>query len=177
MGALEDILMLEMKINKLRIEFDQYFGGLIKIPPFKLQDEIKRILRTYGTRKIHNTSLNFRYKNLVGRYVTYENMWQRHMRLVNEGTLKRGAGFSQVNGAKKKNSGSSNESPAEKLFKDLMQAKSGLKQDTSDIKVQNLQAMIEKQTAAIKAKYKCSSVEYKVVTEAGKAKVKAVPKK
>lgn len=177
MGALEDILMLEMKINKLRIEFDQYFGGLIKIPPFKLQDEIKRILRTYGTRKIQNTALNFRYKSLVGRYVTYENMWQRHMRMVNEGTLKRGAGFSPVNGAKKKQSGSANESPAEKLFKDLMQAKSGLKQDTSDIKVQNLQAMIEKQTAAIKAKYKCSSVEYKVVTEAGKAKVKAIPKK
>lgn len=177
MGALEDILTLEMKINKLRIDFDQYFGGLIKIPPFKLQDEIKRILRTYGTRKIQNTALNFRYKSLVGRYTTYENMWQRHMRMVNEGTLKRGAGFSQVNGAKKKHSSSANETPAEKLFKDLMQAKTGLKQDTNDLKVQNIQAMIEKQTAAIKAKYKCSNVEYKVVTEAGKAKVKAIPKK
>ncbi len=177
MGALEDILTLEMKINKLRIDYDQYFGGLIKIPPLKLQEEMKRILRTYGTRKIHNTALNFRYKSLVGRYTTYENMWQRHMRMVNEGTLKRGAGFSPVNGAKKKHSSSSNESPAEKLFKDLAQARNGLKQDTSDLKVQNLQAMIEKQTAAIKAKYKCSSVEYKVVTEAGKAKVKAIPKK
>jgi len=104
-------------------------------------------------------------------------MWQRHMRMVNEGTLKRGAGFSQVNAAKKKQNGSSADSSAERLFKDLVQARSGLKQDTNDLKVQNLQAMIEKQTAAIKAKYKCSSVEYKVVTEAGKAKVKAIPKK
>lgn len=177
MGALEDILTFEMKINKLRIDYDQYFGGLIKIPPFKLQEEIKRLMRLYSTRKIQNTALNFRYKSLVGRYTTYENMWQRHMRMVNEGTLKRGAGFSAVNGARKKQYNSSNETPAEKLFKDLVQAKSGLKQDTSDVKVQNLQAMIEKQTAAIKAKYKCSSVEYKVVTEAGKAKVKAIPKK
>ena len=177
MGALEDILTFEMKINKLRIDYDQYFGGLLKIPPFKLQEEIKRIMRTYGTRKIQNTALNFRYKSLVGRYTTYENMWQRHMRMVNEGTLKRGAGFSQVNAAKKNSGASNTDSPAEKLFKDLTQARSGLKQDTNDLKVQNLQAMIEKQTAAIKAKYKCSSVEYKVVTEDGKAKVKAVPKK
>ncbi len=177
MGHEEDILQLDMKINQLRIEYDQYFSAITRIPPFKLQDEIKRIIRMYSTRKIQNTALNFRYKNLVGKFSTFESMWQRHMRQIEEGTLKRGKGFAP--GAKVKEGGSaaSNETPAEKLYKEYVAARQGLNQNSDDIKVQNLQAMIEKQTAAIKAKYKVSTVDYKVVTEGGKAKIKAVPKK
>lgn len=176
MGVLEDILNLEMKINQLRIDWDQYFAGIKKIPPFKQEADIKRLIRVYSTRKIHKTDLNFRYKNQVSKFTTYDNMWQRHMRMINEGTLKRGPGFTAANAAKK-NAPKSDESPAERLYKDLVQAKSSLKQNAGDVKVQNLQAMMAKQTEAIKAKYKCKSVEYKVVTEGGKAKIKAIPKK
>lgn len=177
MGVHEDILNLEMKINQLRIDYDQYFSGRLKIPPFKLQEQIKRIIRLYSSRQIHNTGLNFRYKSQVARYTTYDSMWQRHIRLINDGTLKRGASFLSAASANKKEASSSNETPAEKLYKEYVQAKSSLKQNTSDVKVQSLQSMIEKQTAAIKEKYKCSSVDYKVVTEGGKAKIKAIPKK
>lgn len=176
MGVHEDILNLEMKINQLRIDYDQYFSGILKIPPFKLQEEIKRMIRLYSGKNIHNTALNFRYKSQVARYSTYDSMWQRHIRLINDGTLKRGASFLSAASAKKKGA-AGNETAAEKLYKDYVQAKSSLKQNTSDIKVQSLQSMIDKQTAAIKAKYKCSSVDYKVVTEGGKAKIKAIPKK
>lgn len=177
MGVHEDILNLEMKINQLRIDYDQYFAGILKIPPFKLQDEIKRMIRLFSARKINNTALNFRYKSQVARYTTYDSMWQRHMRMINEGTMQRGAGFKSSALAGKKDDAASNETPAERLYKEYVQAKSSLKQSTDSIKVQSLQSMIEKQTAAIKSKYKCSSVEYKVVTEGGQAKIKAVPKK
>ncbi|MDH3972861.1 MAG: hypothetical protein OEV42_01160 [Deltaproteobacteria bacterium] len=175
MGVHEDILNLEMKINQLRIDYDQYFAGILKIPPFKLQEEIKRMIRLYSSRKIQNTALNFRYKSQVSRYTTYDNLWQRHMRMINDGSMQRGAGFKSS--GKKKDAETSSETPAEKLYKEYIQAKSSLKQSTSDVKVQSLQSMIDKQTAAIKAKYKCSSVDYKVVTEGGKAKIKAIPKK
>ena len=177
MGVHEDILNLEMKITQLRIDYDQYFSGILKIPPFKLEDEIKRMIRGYSSKKISNTALNFRYKSQVARFSTYDSMWQRHMRLINDGTLKRGAGFLSAASSKKKDKSAGKETAAEKLYKDYVQAKSTLKQSTSDVKVQSLQSMIEKQTAAIKAKYKCSSVDYKVVTEGGKAKIKAIPKK
>jgi len=176
MGIHEDILNLEMKITQLRIDYDQYFTGIIKIPPFKLEDDIKRMIRLFSSRQISNTGLNFRYKSQVARFTTYQSMWQRHMRMINEGTIKRGPGFAAANGAKK-NGPQGDESPAEKLYKELVQARSSLKQEAGDLKVQNIQSMIAKQTEAIKAKYKCSSVEYKVVTEGGQAKIKAVPKK
>ena len=177
MGVEEDILQLEMKINQLRIEYDQYFSAITKIPPYKLQDEIKRFIRLYSTRRIQNTGQNFRYNNLVSKYTTFESMWKRHMQAIEDGTLKRGKGFSPGMKVKKDEPIAANETPAERLYKEYVSARQGLKQNTDDIKVQNLQAMIEKQTAAIKAKYKVSAVEYKVVTEGGVAKIKAVPKK
>ena len=173
MGVHEDILMLELKLQKLKVEYDQYFAGIIKIPPFKLQEEVKRFIRKYSTIQINNTALSFKYKSLVGRYTSYDNLSKRHMRQIDEGTFKRGSRFTPA--AKKKENG--NETQAEKLFKDYISAKASLNEKTDGIKVTTIENIIKKQTEAIKSKYKCSSVNYKVVTENGQAKIKAVPKK
>ena len=176
MGSHEDILLLEIKLQKLKVEYDQYFGGVIKIPPFKLQEEIKRIIRMQSGKPISNTSLQFKYNSLVGRYTSYNNLWTRQMRQLEDGTLRRGQKMGLGN-AKAAEKPLTEETPAEKLYKEYVAAagKSSSKSDT--VTVKGLQAMIQKQTAAIQSKYKCSSVEYKVVTENGKPKIKAVPKK
>lgn len=176
MGEHEDILNLELKINQLRVQYDQYFAALIRIPPFKLQEEVKKIVRLYSSRKISNTALNFKYNSLVGRYTTFDNLWKRHLRMLDDGTLKRGAGFSSGSALKKKEA-PVNESPSEKLYKEYISAKQGLNQGTDNIKVQSLKAVIDKQTAAIKQKYKVDKVDFKVVTEGGQAKIKAIPRK
>ena len=173
MGVHEDILMLELKLQKLKVAFDQYFAGIIKIPPFKLQEEVKRFIRKYSGIEINNTALSFKYKSLVGRYTSYDNLWKRYMRQIDDGTFKRGSGFAPA--ATKKEKG--DETQAEKIFKDYISAKTSLKEKTDGIKVTTIENIIKKQTEAIKSKYKCSSVDYRVVTENGKAKIKAVPKK
>ncbi len=135
------------------------------------------MIRLYSSRRIQNTALNFKYNSLVGRYTTYDNLWKRHLRMIDDGTLKRGTGFTPASASKGQKTAAGDETPAEKLYKDLISAKQGLNQDTKGVKVQDLQSMIEKQTAAIKSKYKVKNVDYKVVTEGGQAKIKAVPKK
>jgi hypothetical protein len=176
MGSHEDILLFEIKLQKLKVDYDQYFGGIIKIPPFKLQEEVKRIIRMQSGKPISNTSLQFKYNSLVGRYTSYNNLWTRQMRQLEDGTLRRGQkmGLGTAKAAEKP---LTEETPAEKLYKEYVAAagKSSSKSDT--VTVKGLQAMINKQTTAIQSKYKCSSVEYKVVTENGKPKLKAVPKK
>ena len=111
MGVHEDILRFEMKMNKLRISYDQYFAGIIKIPPFKLQDEVKRFIKIYSARHISNTALNFKYNSLVGRYTTYYNLWTRHLRELDEGKIKRGRHKVPIKDVKK----SGDESQDEKI--------------------------------------------------------------
>jgi len=176
MGAHEDILLFEIKLQKLKVEYDQYFAGVIKIPPFKLHEEVKRIIRLQSGKPISNTSLQFKYNSLVGRYTSYNNLWTRHMRQLEEGTLKHGqkTGMGDAKAAEKP---LTEETSAEKLYKDYMTAQKSLNASVDGITVKGLQAIINKQTAAIQAKYKCSSVDYKVVIENGKPKIKATPKK
>jgi hypothetical protein len=123
---------------------------------------------------ISSTSLQFKYNSLVGRYTSYNTLWTRHMRQLEEGTFKKGSGTGDTKAAEK---AVVDETPAEKLYKEYVAAQKKLHIKSDDVTVKGLQAMIKKQTAAIQSKYKCSSVEYKVVTEKGKAKIKAIPKK
>lgn len=177
MGIHEDILQLEMKIHQLRVDYDQYFAGVNKIPPLKLQEEVQKVVRKYSGVQIHNTALAFKFKSLVGRYTTYNNLWSRTMRQLEEGTFVRGQGRRAQLKTAVKAAAVHEESAAEKLYKEYVAAKKSLHQNSDDIKVKGLNDLIEKQTAQIKSKYKCSGVDYKVVVEGGKAKIKAVPKK
>ena len=176
MGVHEDILMLEMKLHKLKVDYDQYFCKILKIPPFKLQEEIKRIIRKYSNVKIQNSGIAFKYKSLVGRYTSYDNLWKRSLREIDEGTFKRGR-RGATTAPRKEAIVTADESQAEKLYKEFISAKSSLNEKTDNIKVSMLEKIIEKQTNQIKAKYKCDKVDYKVVTENGQAKIKAIPKK
>lgn len=176
MGDHENILLFEIKLQKLKVDYDQYFAGIIKVPPFKLHEEVKKMIRLQSGRPISNTSLQFKYNSLVGRYTTYNNLWTRHMRQLEDGTLRRGlkTGTAAVKGSEKP---LADETPAERLYKDYVSAQKSTSAAGDSISVKGLQAMMNKQTEAIKSKYKCSSVEYKVVTENGKPKIKAIPKK
>ncbi len=174
MGVHEDILQLEMKVQRLKTDYDQYFAGVQKIPPFKLHEEVKRLIRNCSNRPINNTALAFRYNAIVGRYTSYNNLWTRYMRELDEGKFIRGKG--RIKGIAAKQD-TSQESAAEKIYKEYVEAKQRLNQKTEGVKVKAIADMLEKQTAQIKAKYSCNNVEYKVVTEAGKVKIKAVPKK
>lgn len=176
MGVHENILLLDIKLLKLKVEYDQYFSGIVKIPPFKLHEEVKKIIRMQSGKPINNTSLQFKYNSLVGRYTTYNTLWSRQMRQLEDGTLRR-AQKSGLGGANKADKPLDNESPAEKLYKEYVSAQKGSTSKSDSVTVKGLQAMMKKQTTAIQTKYKCSSVEYKVVTEGGKPKIKAVPKK
>lgn len=175
MGVHEDILMLDVKLQKLKVDYDQYFAGVIKIPPFKQEEEVRRYIRKYSGVPINNTALSFKYKSLVGRYTSYDNLWKRYLRQIDDGTFRRGGRVAPV--AMKKEKGEGEESLAEKLYKDFISAKASLNEKTDNIKVTSIESLIKKQTEAIKAKYKCSSVDYKVVTENGQAKIKAIPRK
>lgn len=179
MSEQDDILKLEIKINKLKIEYEQYFAGRLKIPPFKLHNDVKRLIKSYSNRNINNTALAFKYKSLVGKYSTYDTLWTRFLRKLEDGTFKKGAAYSSPNvtfhTATKRSGEAVNQ--ADMLYGEFISAKQSLNQSTDEIKIESIEKMVDNWTAQIKDKYNCNKVEFKVVIESGKAKIKAAPKK
>ncbi|MFC1849755.1 MXAN_5187 C-terminal domain-containing protein [candidate division CSSED10-310 bacterium] len=87
MGIPEDLVLLEKNIEKLKFEYDQYFQGVIKIPPHTIKAAVDRLIRKYQSTQISNSALRFRYQNLVYRYNSLGELWNRRLRMKEEGIM------------------------------------------------------------------------------------------
>ncbi len=81
----KDIDELERKVEKLIHEYDKFFLGIINVEPIQLRNQVNQLIRKYSTTHINNVMLNFKFKNLVARFLTYQEYWNRNLRLIEEG--------------------------------------------------------------------------------------------
>ncbi len=89
MSVKKDIELLDSKVTRLKVEYEQYFMRILKLEPMKLRDEVERIIRYYSTSQIGNTSLRFKFNSVVSRYNSYKQYWARTLREIDQGTYKR----------------------------------------------------------------------------------------
>ena len=86
----EDLGRMEQDIRKLKIEYEQYFGGGKKKPPTDVEWRIEQIMKRYGDRGAEmNYGQRFRYSNLSQTFVKYKEIFHKRMRKREEGTVDR----------------------------------------------------------------------------------------
>ena len=66
--------------------------------------------------------------------------------------------------------------PIQRIFDQYVAAKRKANESVDGITPDKMATIIKQQTMALKQKYNCKSVEFRVVVEDGKAKLKAIPK-
>jgi hypothetical protein len=76
-------------IAELKVQFEQYFSGIIALSPDKLHNDVKRMRRLLATAPFKNSEMNFRYQTLENRYNTYRSYWERVLREREAGTYQR----------------------------------------------------------------------------------------
>lgn len=83
----KDLDELERKIEQLKVDYEKFFVGIVKTEPTHLKNQIQQIIKKYATKtsQINNVMLLFRYKNLTARFLTYQEYWNRILRLIEEG--------------------------------------------------------------------------------------------
>jgi hypothetical protein len=173
------IQKLENNINLLKAQYDQYFVGILKTSPSRLADEVAREIRAMATTKAPNTALQFRLQQVIARYNTYLNFWQRNLRDLEEGKNVRRRDSDMAlararNGIFEISSAQTDRVLVESLYRKLTQEYRDLgSKQVPDLP--RVREMVKQQTDSIKEKYNCSSVEYRVVVEDGKVKIKANP--
>ena len=80
---------LELRVDRLRSLYDQYFMGIERIPPAVSHKDVERRIQVMRKEQIRNTGLRFRFQMLIQRYNTYQSYWIRIARQIEEGTYKR----------------------------------------------------------------------------------------
>ena len=186
MGDEEDISRLENDINRLKFEYEQYFMGMEKLEPVKKRENLERFIRSLSTRVIRNTALNFKLNSLTARYNTFLQYWIRIVRQIEDGTYQRDqfrAQLKQKLASPTTPPGQSDKeeraAPAEgfqQVYSQYIEAKKKCKEDISSLSLEKLANTLQRQIPQIKEKYKCKDVDFKVVIEGGKTKLKAIPR-
>ncbi len=80
---------LETRLERLRQLYDQYFLGYEKLEPQVPRKDVERRVELLRREQIRNTALRFRFTVVTQKLNTYQALWHRTCRAIEDGTFKR----------------------------------------------------------------------------------------
>jgi hypothetical protein len=84
--TIEDRLKrLEEDIRRLKIEFDVYFNGGSKRPPYDTRMRVESHLKRLGDDRTLNFAQRYHYNSLATRYASFRELWRRTLQGREEG--------------------------------------------------------------------------------------------
>lgn len=170
-SIIKELDLIARDMRELEILYERYFAGEEKREPLKKREGLYKKLRRFANRRIIQTDLRYRYESLSARFFTYATHWDRILRLMDEGRY--------VRHLKRNNLAQSQAAPAEKpmddteqVYQELLKAhqQCALKEPPPDR--DKFTAYLARQRAALESKYAGQKLEFRVVTENGKPKIK-----
>jgi len=185
---------LSQKMDRLKFLYEQYFIGRERMAPAILRQDVEKSMRTLVASiiLIRNTGIRFKINSLKAKLTSFRRYWDRTLQQIEDGIYKRDRfrlKLYEQNQSKlqeatkvklKKDKGKAKDTPKnrniETLMKQLVKAKKKCKESTQGINYDKFYKTITSQSEALKKRYKCKSVRFKVVIENGKTKLKATPK-
>ena len=190
----EQLDKLEEDIRRLKNKYDQFFTGIIKQPPSFERHQIESYIHELNKQKMRDNTRRFRFNTIMSRYNQYREMWGRKMREREEGPLdfrRRQAamtaapapppppsearrGTSEGPDPYVRMTPGANGDQIRRLYAEIEQEHVKLGK-APNVTLDQLAAMVQKQTDTIREKYHVNTVAFRVETIDGKVKLKAKP--
>jgi hypothetical protein len=181
MGIAEEIALFEEKLNELVRKYEQYFLGLEKREPLKLLEDVDKRCRHFAGVPIVNTMVKFRYNSIAARLNSYKQYWGRINRQIEEGKYSRDRFRMQIHEQSTRSESQAHALAAnheiDAVFQQFMEARRACNLQSDGMTPEMLTVTLEKQRALLEKKHNCTEIEFRVVIEDGKPKIKARPKK
>ena len=87
MALPEDLDRIDVTLRQLQVKWDLFFNGAEKKPPLELQSQLEALIRRHANVEIRNNADRFRYQGLSARFATFNELWQKKLRLREEGKV------------------------------------------------------------------------------------------
>lgn len=81
----EQLTRLEDDIRRLKVEFDIYFNGASKRPPYDTKGRVETLIKRLGDDRTLTFAQRYRYNTLAARYNSFRDLWRRTMQGREEG--------------------------------------------------------------------------------------------
>ncbi len=181
---------LERRLRLLKINYDKYFMGIDLIEPMKERDDLKRFVRELTQVFIKSTAQKYRYRTLKARSESLDQYIQRNLLQIERGThpkmkfranlAERRQGEMGARLAERQEARADQRNREDAAFRRVFDSYMNARESagmSSDMSFDSVRDRLRKQVREVKSRYQCKSVIFRVVSEDGKVKLKAVPKK
>ena len=182
----EDLDELEEAMTGLQVLYEKYFLGIDRRPPDAQRRQVSEKMRLLKTTMVKNTALKFRIQTMFAKLISFERMWDRTLREIEEGTYKRDVFKAKLRDARRV---AAEQKPAQpppsspqlsdqmirKLYDTYVIARQRTSESTSGLTYDAIARRIRAQVPELMARHKARNIEFKVVIKGGKAVLKAIP--
>jgi hypothetical protein len=175
----DDLKVLDAKLNQLKREYEQYFLGTRPREPVLLAGEVRKLIAVQTNNPFPNTALKFKFSSICSRYQAFNRQWQETLRKIEQGTYVRHRFKADLHEREATESreaapapdGSRADDPG--IYAAYVEARQACGQDVKSLSPAKLQAVLQKQEKRLRARYGNAEIRFRVVVEGGKAKLKA----
>jgi hypothetical protein len=172
----ESIDNLDLRIRRLKIEYDRFFNGALDRPPEQFRQSINGDIQALRTVHIKDFSLRFRLTNLEARFNTYCVLFHRRIQEMEEGTLLERRSTSLPREVFDPRGGIViDETPARGAVQALFDEVYANDKERSDANFTRFHTYLLQQVTNIRQKTGCTGVKFRVESKDGKPKLKAKP--
>jgi len=179
----EQLTRLEDDIRRLRVEFDIFFNGGAKRPPYDTKGRVETLLKRLGDDRTLNYAQRYRYNSLAARYNAFRDLWRRTMQGREEGR-------DAISAARAIAKNETVQKPVESasfvcldahrdvevvkhIYTTLIEAKRRCGEPTEDLSFPKFHRLIASKADGMKQQLGCDRVRFSVAVEGGHVSFKA----
>ena len=178
----EQLVRLEEDIRRLKIEFDVYFNGAAKRPPYDTKNRVETIIKRLGDDRTLSYAQRYHFNSLASRYIAFRDLWRRTLQGREEGRDPAAAARAlAAQGSSEPFNPSTFVSvdirrdiaTVKDLYKALVQAKRSCGETTIGFSLPRFHQLIASRADSLKEKLGCERVCFSVNVEEGHVSFKA----
>jgi hypothetical protein len=178
----EQLKRLEEDIRRLKIEFDIYFNGASKRPPYDTKGRVETMLKRLGDDRSLSFAQRYLFNSLTARFTSFRELWRRTMQGREEGRDAAAAARASARDEASQMESSTTficddahrDVPTVKqLYDALIDAKMKCGEPTEDLSFPRFHHLIATKTDNLKDRLGCERVRFSIDVEGGRVSFKA----
>lgn len=175
----EQLARLEEDLRRLKVEFDIYFNGAAKRPPYDTKGRVETLIKRLGDERTLTFAQRYHYNALAARFTSFMQLWRRTMQDREEG---RGPARRPAPAPPPTEAPSANFVCADPrgdvrtvrgLFDALVEARKKCGESTEDLSFARFHRMVAEKSEALKERAGCERVHFSVTVRDGRVQFKA----
>ena len=180
-----ELAVLERGLRRLHVEYERFFTGDAKLPPFDTRRRIEDLLKRVGAESVERAAERFRLQNLQSRYQSMTELWEKRLQARSEGRATTGRlpaprPEAAPAAAGRDAEGSTSVRRREKgelmpLFERYCVARRNLGEDVSRLRYERFEELVRRQAAEIRRVTGARRLVFEIQTVDGRVRLVGRP--